>query len=80
MTKVEIDFKDISPLVSMLYLSNELAVYKRGNYVKKRKKSVEFGNTCIDYQDFMYEKFGIYLDNNCLSEKNKQELGFGHRL
>lgn len=72
MAKIEIDTDKIQPLVQMLYLSNEPKVYKLANYVKTDKNQADFGNTCQDYQNYMYETFGIWLANNHLSEKNKK--------
>lgn len=73
MSKIEIDTDEIQPLINMLYLSSESKVIHLANYIKKDsldKNQAEFGNTCADYQNFIYEKFGVYLHNNMLNEKN----------
>ena len=74
MSKIEIDTDKIQPLMNMLYLSNESKVYKLANYVKTDKNQAEFGNICQDYQNYMYETFGIWLHNNHLSENNKKSV------
>lgn len=78
MSKIEIDTDKIQPLINMLYLSNEPKVYGLANYIKKddNRASFEntFGNTCEDYQNYMYETFGIWLSDNHLSEKNKKSV------
>lgn len=74
MSKIEIDTDKIQPLVNMLYLSNEPKVYKLANYIKTDKNQAEFGNACQDYQNYMYETFGIWLHNNHLSEINKKSV------
>lgn len=74
--KIEIDMDNIRPLINMLYLSNKSKVIKLANYIKRDssdKKQAEFGNTCADYQNYIYETFGICLQNNLLSEKNKRD-------
>ena len=76
MNKIEIDGDSIKPLINMLYLSNEPKVIKLANYIKKEsldKNQAEFGNTCSDYQNYIYETFGICLQKNLLSEKNKKD-------
>lgn len=78
MSKIEIDTDKIQPLINMLYLSNKPKVYRLANYIKKddNRASFEntFGNTCQDYQNYMYETFGIWLHDNRLSENNKKSV------
>lgn len=74
MSKIEIDTDKIQPLMNMLYLSNEPKVYKLANYIKTDKNQAEFGNACQDYQNYMYETFGIWLHSNHLSENNKKSV------
>lgn len=74
MSKIEIDIDKIQPLMNMLYLSNEPKVYKLANYIKTDKNQAEFRNTCQDYQNYMYETFGIWLHSNHLSENNKKSV------
>ncbi|MCM1497301.1 MAG: hypothetical protein NC124_02430 [Clostridium sp.] len=77
MSKIEIDKDEIQPLINMLYLSSESKVIRLANYIKRDsldKNQAEFGNTCADYQNFMYEKFGIYLHNNMLSDENRKDI------
>lgn len=74
MSKIEIDTDKIQPLINMLYLSNEPKVYRLANCIKTDKNQAKFGNTCQDYQDYMYETFGIWLHDNRLSENNKKSV------
>lgn len=65
------DVKDL--LLSVLILSNKKEVIKKANYFDKNKG--EFGNTCGDFQNFIYEKLGLCLNNNnLLNQKNKEDL------
>ena len=72
MSKIEIDTDKIQPLINMLYLSNEPKVYRLANYINKDDNRASIGNTCEDYQNFIYKTFGIWLHDNHLSENNKK--------
>ena len=74
MSKIEIDTDKIQPLMNMLYLSNKPKVYRLANYIQRDDNGASFGNTCQDYQDYMYETFGIWLHDNRLSENNKKSV------
>jgi hypothetical protein len=54
----------------MLKLSNDKKIRGRSNWMNMDTN--EMGNSCMDYQDFMFEKLGIYLEDNFLSEKNRE--------
>ena len=73
MTKtIELTDNDIKVLVRMLKLSNDKNIRGRANWMNLDTN--EMGNSCRDYQDFMFEKIGIYLEDNFLSEKNKEAI------
>lgn len=61
---------DVKVLVRMLKLSNDKKIRGRANWMNIDTN--EMGNTCRDYQDFMFEKTGFYLEDNFLSEKNRE--------
>lgn len=66
---VEISGKDLQILDCMLTVASMKPVIKKANFVDKR--TGEMTNACFDFENFMFEKFGIFLKNNHLSEKNK---------
>lgn len=71
-TKITLTDNDIKVLVHMLKLSNDKKIRGRANWMNWDTN--EMGNSCRDYQDFMFEKIGIYLEDNFLSEKNKEAI------
>ena len=62
--------KDVKILVRMLKLSNDVKIRGKANWMNMDTN--EMGNSCRDFQDFMFEKLGIYLEDNFLSEKNRE--------
>lgn len=62
--------KDVKVLVRMLRLSNDVKIRGKANWMNMYTN--EMGNSCRDFQDFMFEKLGIYLEDNFLSEKNRE--------
>lgn len=68
--RIYLNDKDIKVLVRMLKLSNDKKIRGRANWMNMDTN--EMGNSCMDYQDFMFEKVGIYLEDNFLSEKNRE--------
>lgn len=62
--------KDVKVLVRMLKLSNNVKIRGKANWMNMNTH--EMGNSCMDFQDFMFEKLGIYLEDNFLSEKNRE--------
>ena len=69
---IELTDNDIKVLVRMLKLSNDVKIRGRANWMNMDTN--EMGNSCRDYQDFMFEKVGIYLEDNFLSEKNREAI------
>ena len=70
--KITLTDNDINVLVHMLKLSNDKKIRGKANWMNIDTN--EMGNSCRDYQDFMFEKIGIYLEDNFLSEKNKEAI------
>lgn len=68
--RIYLNDKDVKVLVRMLKLSNDKKIRGRANWMNMDTN--EMGNSCMDYQDFMFEKVGIYLEDNFLSEKNRE--------
>jgi hypothetical protein len=68
--RIYLNDKDVKVLVRMLKLSNDKKIRGRSNWMNMDTN--EMGNSCMDYQDFMFEKLGIYLEDNFLSEKNRE--------
>lgn len=68
--RIYLNDKDVKVLVRMLKLSNDKKIRGRANWMNMDTN--EMGNSCMDYQDFMFEKLGIYLEDNFLSEKNRE--------
>ena len=68
--RIYLNDNDVKVLVRMLKLSNDKKIRGRANWMNMDTN--EMGNTCMDYQDFMFEKLGIYLEDNFLSEKNRK--------
>ena len=64
--------KDVNVLVRMLKLSNDVKIRGKANWMNIDTN--EMGNSCRDFQDFMFEKLGLYLKDNFLSEKNREIL------
>lgn len=73
MKKIIIDEKTEGLFRSMLWLSSQKVVIKKANYINI--KTGETGNTCADWQNFMYEQLGLcFPNNNLLNDKNKKDL------
>lgn len=73
MTKtIEITDKDLETLDRMLSVASNKQVIRKANFMNI--KTGESTNACFEYEDFMFEKFGIFLKDNHLSEKNKAIL------
>lgn len=68
--RIYLNDKDVKVLVRMLKLSNDKKIRGRANWMNMDTN--EMGNSCMDYQDFMFEKLGIYLEDNFLSKKNRE--------
>lgn len=68
--RIYLNDKNVKVLVRMLKLSNDVKIRGRANWMNMGTN--EMGNSCRDYQDFMFEKLGIYLEDNFLSEKNRK--------
>lgn len=61
--------KDIKLLYQMLDLSNIKQVIQAANYINP--KTGKHGNTCSDYQNWFFNKFGIAFEQNLLSGEAK---------
>ena len=74
MKQITIDEKTEGLFKSMMWLSNQKVVIKKANYINT--KTGETGNTCADWQNFMYEQLGLcfFPTTNLLSDKNKKDL------
>lgn len=73
MKQITIDKKIEGLFRSMMWLSNQKVVIKKANYINT--KTGETGNTCADWQNFMYEQLGLcFLTTNLLNDKNKKDL------
>ena len=73
MKKITIDEKTEGLFKSMLWLSSQKVVIKKANYINT--KTGKTGNTCADWQNFMYDKLGLcFVKNNLLNDKNKKDL------
>ena len=73
MKKIIVDEKTEGLFKSMMWLSNQKVVIKKANYINT--KTGKTGNTCADWQNFMFEEIGLcYPKNNLLNEENKKAL------
>ncbi len=73
MTKtIEITDKDLETLDRMLSVASKKQVIRNANFMNV--KTGQGVNACFEYEDFMFEKFGIFLKDNHLSEKNRAIL------
>lgn len=74
MKKITIDEKTEGLFKSMMWLSNQKVVIKKANYINT--KTGKTGNTCADWQNFMYEQLGLcfFPTTNLLNDKNKNDL------
>ena len=73
MTKtITITDKDLEILDRMLSVASNKQVIRKANFMNiTTGQSV---NACFEYENFMFEKFGIFLKDNHLSEENKKIL------
>lgn len=73
MKQITVDEKTEGLFRSMMWLSSKKVVIKKANYINT--KTGETGNTCADWQNFMYEQLGLcFVNNNLLNDKNKKDL------
>ena len=56
----------------MLSVASNKQVIRKANFMNI--KTGEAINACFEYENFMFEKFGIFLKDNHLSEENKKIL------
>lgn len=73
MTKqITITDDDLAILDRILTVVSQKQVIRKANFMNiKTGKSI---NACFEYENFMFEKFGIFLKDNHLSEENKKIL------
>ena len=64
--------EDLAVLDRMLTVAGKKQTIRNANFMNI--KTGESMNACFQYEDFMFEKFGIFLKDNHLSEKNKKIL------
>ena len=72
MKQITITDKDLEILDRMLSVASYKQVIRKANFMNI--KTGETINACFEYENFMFEKFGIFLKNNHLSEENKKIL------
>lgn len=70
MRTIEITDNDLQVLDRMLSVASKKQTIRNANFMNI--KTGEHHNACFEYENFMFEKFGIFLKNNNLSEKNKK--------
>lgn len=72
MKQITITDKDLEILDMMLSVARYKQVIKKANFMNiKTGKTI---NACFEYENFLFEKFGIFLKDNHLSEGNKKIL------
>ena len=72
MKQITITDKDLETLDRMLSVASNKQVIRKANFMNI--KTGESINACFEYENFMFEKFGIFLKDNHLSEENKKIL------
>ena len=72
MKQITITDKDLAILDRMLSVAGYKQVIRKANFMNI--KTGESMNACFEYENFMFEKFGIFLKDNHLSEENKKIL------
>lgn len=72
MKQITITDKDLETLARMLSVARNKQVIRKANFMNI--KTGEAINACFEYENFMFEKFGIFLKDNHLSEENKKIL------
>lgn len=72
MKQITITDKDLGILDRMLSVASNKQVIRKANFMNI--KTGESINACFEYENFMFEKFGIFLKENHLSEENKKIL------
>ena len=70
--KITITDKDMEILYKMLILASQKRVIREAKFLEINTE--ETSNACFEYENFMFEKFGIFLHDNHLSEENKAKL------
>ena len=69
---IEITEEDLTILDCMLTVASKKQTIRNANFFEK--DTGKHFNACFKYEDFMFEKFGIFLTDNHLSDKNKDIL------